>query len=291
MNEFQYHAPGSLEEAFDLLEQYGDDARVIAGGTALILFMNQRLVQPEHLLSLRKIPGLEDIALTDEGVRIGAMCTHMTVETSPVLRQVVPLLGETYRHVATPRIRNMATVGGGLIHADPNLDPPPSLIALGAKVVLASAFGQRTLPVEELFLDYYETTLRPGELLTEVKVPSVPPNSGSSFIKFLPRTADDYATVSVAAVLTLGVDGNTCEDVKIGLGSVGMTPVRARAAEGLIRGRPVTPDLLRQAADAVEDEVDPLDDFRGSASYKTRMAQVITRRSLEEALRQAQDKH
>lgn len=290
MNDFNYHTPENLEEAFGLLGQYGDDARIIAGGTALILFMNQRLVQPEHLLSLRKIPGLDGIAVNGEGIRIGAMCTHRTVETSPVLQQAAPLLGATYRHVATPRIRNMATVGGGLIHADPNLDPPPSLIALDAKVVLASASGRRSLPVEDLFLDYYETALQPGEILTELIVPQVRPNSGGSFIKFLPRTADDYATVSAAALLTLGEDGDTCEEVRIGLGSVGMTPIRARTAEALLRGRPISPDLLRQAGEAVEGEVDPMDDFRGSARYKSQMAQVFTRRALEQALQEAQNK-
>lgn len=285
MNDFQYHAPRTLEEALGLLEEHGDEARIIAGGTALMLFMKQRLVQPGHLVGLHRVPGLDGISSTEEGVHIGAMCTHRTVETSPVLRELVPLLGETYRHVATPRIRNMATVGGGLVHADPNLDPPPSLIALGATVVLASSSGQRTLPVEEFFLDYYETAIMPGEIVTEVVVPSLPTNSGSSYVKFLPRTADDYATVSVAALLTLSEDGSTCSDVKIGLGSVAATPVRARAAEAVLRGRPITEELMEQAADAVESEVEPMDDFRGSAGYKRRMARVFTRRALEQAIR------
>ena len=281
---FQYHTPHSLEEAFDLLGAHGDDAHIIAGGTALVLFMKQRLVQPGHLLSLQKIPGLDGIADTDEGIRIGAMCTHRAVETSSLLRETVPLLGQTYRHVATPRIRNMATVGGGLVHADPNLDPPPSLIALGASVVLASASGERRLPVEEFFLDYYETAIQPGEIVTEVIVPHPMPGSGSSFIKFLPRTADDYATVAAAALLTLADNDATCQDVRIGLGSVGTTPVRAREAEAVLRGRTITPELLREAAGAVEGEVDPLDDFRGSAGYKRQMARVFTRRALEQAL-------
>ena len=284
---FQYHTPNSLEEAFALLEEYGDDARVIAGGTALVLFMKQRLVQPEHLLGLQKIPGLDAITVNSEGVHMGAMCTHRTVETSPVLQEIAPLLGETYRHVATPRIRNMATVGGGLVHADPNLDPPPSLIVLGAMVVLASSSGERTLPVEEFFLDYYETAIQPGEIVTGVRIPHVPSNSGAAFMKFLPRTADDYATVSVAVSLTLGGDGDTCEDVKIALGSVGVTPIRAIETEAALRGRTMTPQLMRQAVKVVEGEVDPLDDFRGSANYKRQMAQVFARRALEQALRQA----
>lgn len=301
MNDFQYHTPHSLAEAFALLRDWGDDIRIIAGGTALVLFMKQRLAQPGHLLSLQKIPGLDGIAATQAGIRLGAMCTHRKVETSPLLRETVPLLCETYRHVATVRIRNMATVGGGLVHADPNLDPPPSLIALDARVVLASASGQRTMPVEEFFLDYYETAIQPGEVLTQVLVPPLPPNSGTAYFKFLPRTADDYATVSSSARLTLqippaplsqrGDGGIICEDVRIGLGSVGTTPIRARQAEAVLRGRRITPELMRQAGEAAQGEVDPLDDFRGSADYKRQMAGVFTRRALERALRQAQDNH
>jgi len=284
MIDFQYHTPHSLEEALTLLQDFGDDAHIIAGGTALILFIKQRLVQPGHLLSLQKIPELGTMTATEEGLHIGSMCTHRMVETSPMLQEMVPLLSETYGHVATPRIRNMATVGGGLVHADPNLDPPPTLIALGARVVLLSASGERTLPVEEFFLDYYETAIQPGEIVTQVIVPHIPPHSGTSYFKFLPRTADDYATVSVSVVLTLGEEGGVCDDVKIGLGSVGTTPIRARQAEVALRGQTITLDLIRQAAEVVENEVDPLDDFRGSARYKRRMAQVFTRRALERAL-------
>ena len=284
MNDFQYDTPHSLGEAFSLLEKHGDDARIIAGGTALILFMNQRLVQPGHLLSLQRIPGLDGISATDDGIHIGAMCTHREVETSAVLKSAVPLLCETYHHVATPRIRNMATVGGGLIHADPNLDPPPSLIVLGAQATFASATGQRKVAVEELFLDYYETVIRPEEILTQVEIPPLPPNSGTSYIKFLPRTADDYATVSVAALLTLAKDGSTCEEARIALGSLGSTPIRARKSENILKGHPLTPDLIQQAAEVAEGEVDPMDDFRGSSGYKRQMAKVFTRRALEHAL-------
>jgi len=288
MNEFQFHTPERLEDALSLLDQYGDDARIFAGGTALLLFMKQRFSQPDHLVSLQKIPAFDGIEVTNGEIRIGAMCTHRTVETSPILQETVSLLGETYRHVATPRIRNMATVGGGLVHGDPNLDPPPSLIVLGAKAVLASSSGERTVPVEEFFLDYYETAIQPGEIVTQVIVPSVPPNTGTVYIKFLPRTADDYATVSVAALLTLSEDGSTCNDVKIGLGSLGTIPIRGRQAEDVLRSKSISPELIRQAAEAAEDEVDPMDDFRGSARYKREMAKVFTRRALEQALAKAQ---
>ena len=284
MNGFLYHTPRSLDEAFDLLDENGEDARIIAGGTALVLFMKQRLVQPRHLVSLQKIPLRNGVAVTEDGVRIGATCTHRMMETSSMVQEVFPILVETYSRVATTRIRNMATVGGGLVHADPNSDPPPSLIVLGAKIVLVSSSGNREVPVEKFFRDYYEPDVQPGEILTEVIAPRVPPNSGTAFIKFLPRTDDDYATVSVAVLLTVEEDGITCRDVRLGLGSVATTPIRARGAEGAMRGRTVTRELVRQAADLVDVEIDPQDDFRGSARYKRQMAQVLTRRAIERAL-------
>ena len=290
MIDFEFHSPTTLEEAFDLLEQYGEDARVIAGGTALVLQMKQRFAQPGHVIGLRKIPGLNSIAIEAMGsngdtgsVRIGALCTQRSIEYSEIIGQKLPLVAETFRRVATPRIRSMATIGGGLVHGDPNQDPPPTLIALGASAVLTSSRGQRVVPVAELFLDYFETDLRPGEILTSVIVPQAPPGSGAAYLKFLPRTADDYATVSVAAVVTAGED-NMCRDVRIVLGSVGVTPVHASDAEDSLRGRPLNEENIRACAAMVSDLVDPLDDYRGSAAYKREMAQVFTRRAIQQAM-------
>ncbi|MCH8224256.1 MAG: FAD binding domain-containing protein, partial [Chloroflexi bacterium] len=159
----------------------------------------------------------------------------------------------------------------------------PTLIALGASAVLTSSRGQRVVPVAELFLDYFETDLRPGEILTSVVVPQAPPGSGAAYLKFLPRTADDYATVSVAAVVTAGED-NVCRDVRIVLGSVGVTPVHASDAEDSLRGRPLNEENIRACAAMVSDLVDPLDDYRGSAAYKREMAQVFTRRAIQQAM-------
>ena len=284
MNTFEYHAPSTLDEAHALLDVHGDDANIVAGGTGLVLFMKQRMVQPAHLVSLGSIPNLDYIKVADGEARIGAMCTLRQVETSPQLGEALPLLRETYRHVATIKIRNMATVGGGLSHGDPNQDPPPALIALGASVALSSSSGQRVVPIDEFFTDYFETAVRDGEVVTELVVPQPPANSGSAFSKFLPRTADDYATVSVAAVVTREDGTNRCQDVRIGLGSVATTPIRARKVEDALRGQELTSSLIRQAADMVKDEVDPLDDFRGSSSYKRQMARVFTKRTLEAAI-------
>jgi carbon-monoxide dehydrogenase medium subunit len=281
---FEYRTPKSLREVYGDLKEAGTDGKLIAGGTALVIMMRQRLVRPTCLISLRSVRGLSEIARKDGGLRIGGLATHREVETSPLVRRRIPLLTETYRHVATIRVRNMATVGGGLAHADPNQDPPPTLIALGATLKAGSADGTRVIPIEEFFKDYYETVLKPGEVITEIFVPALPPNSGAAFLKFLPRTADDYATVSAAAVVTLDKTRKVFTDVRIALGSVGTTPVRAREAEQVLRGQPVKPDALREAAEKAKQAVDPISDFRGSAAYKKEMAGVFVRRALEKAL-------
>jgi carbon-monoxide dehydrogenase medium subunit len=282
MRDFIYHAPTSLDEALSLLEQYGEDARPIAGGTAMVNLLKQNLVYADHLVGLGKVPGMRGITRDNGDLRIGALTRHSEVERSAEVASAAPLLQEAYSRVATVRIRNMATVGGGLTHADPAQDPPPALMALGARVTLASSGGTREVPVEDLFVDYYETALEPGELLTEVIVPAQPPDARAVYLKFLPRTEDDYATVAVAALAR--VENGACASVRVALGAVAPTPVRATAVETALEGQPVTADAIRSAAEAVAEQVDPLADFRGSSDYKRDMAVVFTRRALEQAL-------
>ena len=286
MRDFIYHAPTSLDEALSLLEQYGEDARPIAGGTAMVNLLKQNLVYADHLVGLGKVPGLRGITRSNGDLRIGALTRHREVERSADVAEAAPLLQEAYSRVATVRIRNMATVGGGLTHADPAQDPPPALMTLGARAVLASPGGTRELPVEDLFVDYYETALQPGELLTEVIVPAQPSDARAVYLKFLPRTEDDYATVAVAALAR--VEDGVCADVRVALGAVAPTPVRATAVETALQGQPVTGDAIRSAAEAVAEQVDPLADFRGSSEYKRDMAVVFTRRALEQVLGLAQ---
>jgi aerobic carbon-monoxide dehydrogenase medium subunit len=281
---FEYRTPKSLKEVHATLKEFGSDAKLIAGGTSLVIMMRQRLVRPNCLVSLRSVRGLNSIEIHDGGTRIGGLATHREVESSSLLRRRLPLLAETYHHVATIRIRNMATVGGGLAHADPNQDPPPTLIALGATVKATSADGSRVIPLDEFFTDYYETVLKPDEIVTEVFIPKMAPNSAGAYLKFLPRTADDYATVSAAAVLTLDKTGKTINDVRIALGSVGVTPISATAAEAVLRGQPVKAEAFAEAGEKAKEAVDPVSDFRGSAAYKKEMAGVFVRRALEKAL-------
>jgi carbon-monoxide dehydrogenase medium subunit len=284
MTPFEYITPRSLREVYQGLKQYGSEGKLVAGGTALIIMMKQRLVRPGCLIALRGVRGLSGIEPRDGGLKVGSLTTHREVERSALVRRKNPLLAETYRKVATIRVRNMATVGGGLAHGDPNQDPPPALIALGATLKASSAEGSREIALDEFFTDYYETVLRPEEIITELYVPGVPKRGGGAYIKFLPRTADDYATVSAAAVVSLDKSGRTIEQVRIALGSVGSTPIRAREAEALLEGQPLKAEGLREAGEKAKGAVDPVSDFRGSAGYKKEMAGVFVRRALEQAV-------
>jgi carbon-monoxide dehydrogenase medium subunit len=282
MHDFEFHAPDSLEGAVALLSVYGDNARVIAGGTALTTMMKQSLVQPEHLISLHKVTDGRHIESRDNVLSIGALATHRDVEMSSIVSAHAPLLAEAYKRVATVRIRNVATVGGGLAHADPAQDPPPSLLLLDANVNLIGASGDRTVPVSQFFKDYYETAIKDGELLKDVTIDMQPKQGKSVYMKFLPRTEDDYATVSVAAIGC--IKNGLITDVRLALGAVAPTAIRASSVEAALLGRPPERDVIREAVEQIADLVDPMDDFRGSADYKRSMAVVFARRALEKVL-------
>jgi carbon-monoxide dehydrogenase medium subunit len=283
MNSFDYRTPRTIDEALALLSEHGDEARVIAGGTALVTMMRQRLVQPGCLVSLRDVEGLGGIEASKGEIRLGALTTHREVEVSPLVKERSPVLAETYGKVATVRIRHMATVGGSLAHADPNQDPPVTLMALDAKAEVRRAGGRREVPLSAFFRDYFETVLEPGELVTAVSVPPLPAASGAAYVKFLPRSAEDYATVSVAATVTLEAGGERCRAGRIALGSVAPTPVRARAAEVLLADGRLDERLLRAVGEAAKGEVSPLTDHRGSAEYKREMTAVMVGRALSQA--------
>lgn len=281
MTTFDYHEPASLDEALSLLRQYGEDAHLIAGGTSMVIMMRQGLIRPAHVIGLRKLRNLRGLGLTPQGgLEIGALSTHRDVERSAMVERFFPPLCETFGHVATVRIRNQATVGGNIVHADPAQDPPPMLLALEAEIVVASDGKERTIPATEFFRDFFEVALEPGEIVTAIRIPPLPAGARGTYVKFLPQSKDDYATVSVAAVVKLGADG-TCEDVRIGLGALGPTPLRARKTEAALKGKKLDDKLVAEAAALVRDEVDPLDDIRGSAGYKREMARVWTERAVK----------
>jgi aerobic carbon-monoxide dehydrogenase medium subunit len=278
---FNYVEPANLAEALAALARYGDEVRPIAGGTGLVNLMKQRLVQPAQLLGLRRLTELGRMSFANE-LTIGAICTLRELENSPLVLRHAPLLAEAARRVASIRIRSIATIGGALAHADPNEDLPPALIALDARVRVRSHNRVRELPVSELFSGYYETVLELDELLTEVVIPAQPPDSGVAFLKFLPQSQDDYATVAVAARLTLKAD--RIGQLRVALGGVAPTPLRAQPLEVALTGQVPTSAMLREASALVAEMVDPLSDFRGSADYKREMAVVFTLRAITQAL-------
>jgi carbon-monoxide dehydrogenase medium subunit len=277
---FDYHAARSLPEALDLLARHGEDAHLVAGGTAFVLLWRQGLLRPAHVVGLRDVKELRGITRTDDGgLVIGATVTHREAERSPAVAAFCPALAATFASVATIRVRNQATVGGNLAHADPAQDPPAMLLALDAEAVIASPSGERRIPLRELFVDYLQSSLALGEILRAVRIPPLPKGTRASYTKFLPKTHDDYATVSVAAVLRRDADGRVA-DARIALGAAGPTPVRATRVEQALVGTKPDAKGVADAAALVQDAIDPLDDVRGSAAYKREMARVWTQRAL-----------
>jgi carbon-monoxide dehydrogenase medium subunit len=282
MIRFDYLQPKSLKSALLLLEKHGDDARIIAGGTSLLIMMRQRLLLPKVVVSLADVPRFDRIAYNAKtGLTVGAGARHRDIELSPLVREHYPLLHETFHKVAQPRIRNMGTIGGNLAAGDPLTDPGASLIALDAEVVLASRAGERVIKLDEFFVDYYQTALNPGEIVTEIRVPP-PIRQHWAHIKFTPRSVEDFATVGVA--LTLRIHNGICEDIRLGLNSVASVIVHAKQAETVIRGAEITAAKLREFGEVAAAEVDPMDDNRGSAEYKREMVKVLVQRAAKEAL-------
>jgi carbon-monoxide dehydrogenase medium subunit len=282
---FAFHEPDSLDELFALRRKYGEEARYISGGTALVLLMRAQLLHPSALLSLRRIPGLSGIGRVDGAIRIGAAMTHAELAASPLIEEAFPTLSETFAHVATPRVRNIATVGGNLAHANPAQDPPVTLRALGASAIALGPSGERRIPLDAFFLGYLETALDPFEVLAAVEVPVPRPGLGSAFIKYLPRSADDYATVSVAVALRRS--GDRVAEPRIVIGSMGPTPIRATDAERLLSGQVPDAARLEAVGEAAAAMTDPDHDSRGTPAYKRRIAPVIVARAVRQAWNRA----
>ena len=281
MRPFDYVEPETLDEALELLARDPEDTLVMAGGTSLVILMKQDLVRPSRVVGLRRLAQLRAIHAGGDGLRLGALATHEAIARSGAVREHAPALAATFAAVATVRIREQATIGGSLAHADPAQDPPVTLLALDASAIAMSKGRARTIPLEALFVDVFETSLEPGELLMRVEVPPLPAGARATYKKFLPTTLDDYATVSVAAVVATASDG-TCTHARIALGGAGPVPFRAHDAERALVGRRVDPVAIREAAGLAAAAADPIDDLRGSAEYKRAMAAVWTERALRE---------
>ena len=283
-----YVAPHSVAEAVDLLAA-SDDAKVVGGCQSLGVFLRQRLIEPGLLVGLKQIPELTDMAvLPDGGLRIGAMVTQHTVETSSIVRQRYPVLAEAAALIASPPVRQQGTIGGTLCHADPTGDPPAVLIALGATLEFVSSAGTRWVPVEDFFVDYMETVLTPAELLVAIHVPPPAADSGAAYLKHRVRGVDT-ALVAAGVALTFADEGRTIAAARVGLAGAGATPLRALAAEEVLVGQMPSSDLFAAAGAVAANESDPLEDTEGSAWYRREMIARYVQRAAEAALQRAQE--
>jgi carbon-monoxide dehydrogenase medium subunit len=283
MREFELAEPRSLAAAIDLLDAEDPTIRPISGGTALMLMMKAGAFQPTRLVSLGGIDGrISEIAATAEGgVRIGALCTLAMVEKSPLVRRLYPVVGQAMQRLANVRVRNVARIGGNLAHADPHMDLPPVLSALGGEVVIAGPAGERRVAVERLFVGYYETVLAANELITELVLP--PPTGWSAaYLKCTTRSADDWPALGIAAAVKLA-DG-VVTDIVLMLGAAAAMLTRLKAAEAVLRGHALDPALLGRAAEAAAEEVELLDDSRGSAAYKKHLLRIYLGRAIRQAV-------
>ena len=283
---FEYLDPKTVEEACSLLSQHGDKARLIAGGTDLLIIMKHKEVTPEYLVGLKGIPNLDSIDANTEGVRIGALATLRSIGDSAVVRERFPFLADIAGKMATHQIRNMGTIGGNICNAAPSADTSPSLICLGAKAKLVGPKKERVVAVEEFFTGPGETVLKAGEILTEIQVPNQPAHTGGAYLR-LTRLSVDLAVVGVAALVTLEGKGGLCKEARIALGAVAPTPIRAKKAEGVITGKKIEDGLIEEAAQIASEEARPITDVRGSAPYRTDIVRVLTKRAIAQALEQA----
>jgi carbon-monoxide dehydrogenase medium subunit len=288
IRDFEYFAPKTLKEALPLLDKYRDEGKVIAGGQSLLILMRQGLVAPEYLIDIKGISELSYIKSdAKEGLRIGALTPHRAIEKSPVMKNGFAVLADMERRLASIQTRNWGTIGGNLCHGDPAGDPAPVLMALNATLRMASLGGERTVPAEDFTLDYFETALEPGELLTEIQVPVPPPHTGTAYTKFN-IIESDLATVGVAVSITLGSSDGMCSDVRIGLGAVAPAPMRAKQAEEVLRGKKITDALLKEAGEIASTEAEPISDIQASEEYRRELVKVLVKRVGKEALAKAE---
>jgi CO/xanthine dehydrogenase FAD-binding subunit len=287
--DFEYLAATTVEEALELLSQHkDDDYKVLAGGQSLNTAMKHRLLTPAYIIDIKGLSDLDYIKFDEkDGLKIGALTTHRSLERSPIIREKYSVLSEMEENVASVETRNWGTVVGDLCNADPAVDPAPPLIALDAKITIAGKGEEKTVDAENFALDFYETEVKPGEMVTEIQIPVLPPNSGVYFTKYS-QIHGDYALASVSVLITLDSKKETCVNARIGLGGVGSTPIRAKKAEEILKGKKITDDLLAEAAKVAAEETSPISGIEASAEYKKDLAGTLVKRVGKEALARAQ---
>jgi carbon-monoxide dehydrogenase medium subunit len=279
MRDFDFLQPTSIAEASRMLADLGDDCRVMAGGTALMLVMRQRMLSPTHIVSAARLPELRGISFdAQHGLRIGALERHSDIARSQIVQRHYPMLAAMAAQVANPQVRNQGTLGGNLCYGDPSTDPPGCLMALGAEVVLASTRGHRVLPLDEFLVDFYVTALEPDELVVEVRVPPPLPDASGLYTRFRRAAAEHrpLASVSLFAHRT----GSTCRDARLVVGASVPVPRRLTRAEEFLRGKTINPDVAAEAAHIAAADMSAISDARGSEAYRRDMVRVVTQRTI-----------
>jgi len=283
----KYLTAGSVEEALSLLSQYGEKARFVSGGTDFLMQLKRGEAVPECLISLGEIRELDFIKYDEiNGLRIGSLTSIVDVANSSLIQSKFSILAQAASMLGTPAIRNQATLGGNLSNAAPSADTAPPLLVLGAKAKTAGVEGEKLIPLEDFFVGPGQTILGQDHLLTEIQIPKMLPHSGGAYLKQKRRQGADLAVVGVAGLVVMQEE--VLKDIKIALGAVAPTPMRARKAEEILRGRKLDQSLLEKSGHAASDEAKPIDDIRGSADYRKQLVAVLTKRAITQAIQQAE---
>jgi CO/xanthine dehydrogenase FAD-binding subunit len=279
---FEYFAPANVSEALSLLDRWKDEARVIAGGTDLIPLMRDKLVTPQYVIDIDRLSELEYVKETSNGIRIGALTRLRTIEMSPLIQQKIPVLAQAVAQVGSVQVRNVGTIGGNLANASPAADVAPPLLVCEAKVKAKSLNKEREIRLSEFFTGVKKTKLEYDELLTDIEVPKIPPRTGGDFLKVGKRNALIISIASAAALVSLNETGRS--KVRIALGSVAPTPIRARKTESFLEERNITDQMIKEASAIVDSDISPITDIRASADYRKEVSKILVRRVLQKAI-------
>jgi carbon-monoxide dehydrogenase medium subunit len=287
MRDFEYLPTKTVKEACSLISQYKEEGKILAGGQSLITLLRQKLISPSYLIDIKGVSELDSLTYDEKkGLRMGALTTHRTIEKSPLIRKKYQVLSEMEKSVASVQTRNWGTIGGNLCSADPIGDPAPSLIALNAKIKIISSRGEKTIPLEEFFTDYFTTILEPDEILSEIHLPPPAAHNGVVYMKFSTIEAG-IKIVSTSISVTLESDKVTCKDANIVMSAVAPVPFKARKAGELLIGKKINDDLIAEAAQLASEETNPTSDVHASAEFRREIAKVLVRRAVKEAFEKA----
>ena len=278
MNKFDYLTPTSISEAISLHESYGEQAKYIAGGTDVMVKIKEGKISPEYVISLRHLQGLDHIIHEKGELTIGAMVTHRMLELSPTIRKEFPILIDAVENIGSVQIRNVATIGGNIVNAVPSADGAIPLVTLGAEVRVIGPKGKRAMALEDFFIGPGKTLLKSGEILVEFVIPKLPPHTGAAYWKHTRRAAMELPILGVAVLISLDDDMQTCTEARIGLGVVAPTPMRAKNAEAILKGKKVDDEILKKAGKAAAQECKARDSIRGKAWYRRDMVELFVQR-------------